>query len=55
MTVGVHEGDIDEDRHRLAAQLCIEAGADTSQIQRWIDTGRRRAAEITAMHRPASR
>jgi len=31
MTVGmIREGDIDEDQHLLAAQLCIEAGADTS-------------------------
>jgi hypothetical protein len=56
MAVGVHEGDMDEARHLLAAQLCIEAGADTSQIQRWIDAGRRRTAEIAAMRgQPAAR
>ena len=55
MTVGmIREGDTDEDRHLLAAELCIEAGADTSTIQRWIDAGRRRAAEIAAMRRPSS-
>jgi len=54
MTVGFNEGDMDEDRHVLAAQLCIEAGADTSQVQRWIDAGRR-AAEIAAMRRPSGR
>jgi hypothetical protein len=52
MEVGYYEGDPDEERHVLAAQLCIEAGADTSQIQHWIEQGRRRAREVTAMRRP---
>lgn len=34
MEVGLHEGDLDEERRLLAAQLCIEAGADQSQIPR---------------------
>jgi hypothetical protein len=33
-----------------AAQLCIEAGADTSLIPHWIDVGRNRAVEIAAKH-----
>jgi hypothetical protein len=32
-------------RHRLAAQLCILAGADASLIGRWIEIGRKRAAD----------
>src|SRR5215813_9069561 len=51
LEVGLHEGDLDEARHLLAAQLCIEAGADTSQITRWIDEGRRRARGIAAKHK----
>ena len=31
LEVGFHEGDLDEEHHILPAQLCIEAGADTSQ------------------------
>jgi hypothetical protein len=37
MEVGLHEGDLDEERRVLAAQLCIEARADESQIPRWIE------------------
>jgi hypothetical protein len=55
LEVGLHEGDLDEERRVLAAQLCIEAGADQSQIPRWIDEGRRRAREITARHQPVIR
>jgi hypothetical protein len=55
MAVGLHEGDLHEDRHLLAAQLCIEAGADTSQIPHWIDEGRRRAREIAAMRTASPR
>jgi hypothetical protein len=47
--VGFHEGELDEERRILAAQLCIEAGADTSQVERWIDEGRRRARDVAAM------
>lgn len=39
MEVGLHEGDLDEERRLLAAQLCIEASADTTQIPRWIEEG----------------
>jgi hypothetical protein len=53
MEVGLHEGDLDEERHVLAAQLCIEAGADQKQIPRWIEEGRRRAQEIEAARRRA--
>jgi hypothetical protein len=52
--VGIHEGDIDEDRYLRAAQLCIDAGADTSLIPHWIDVGRQRAREIAAKHRAGS-
>jgi hypothetical protein len=42
---------LDEGRYLRAAQLCIEAGADTSLIPRWIDVGRQRARGIAAKHR----
>jgi hypothetical protein len=48
MEVGLHEGDLDEDCRVLAAQLCIEAGADTSQVAQWIEEGRRRAHDIAS-------
>jgi hypothetical protein len=55
MTVGlIDEDDIDADQRLLAAQLCVEAGADTGQIQRWIDAGQRRAAEIAELRRLSS-
>jgi hypothetical protein len=50
LAVGTHEGDLDEGRYVRAAQLCIEAGADTSLIPHWIDVGRNRAVEIAAKH-----
>jgi len=53
LAVGVHEGDLDEERYLRAAQLCIDAGADTSLIPRWIDEGRSRARAGTSQ--PGSR
>ena len=52
--VGIHEGDLDEYSHLRAAQLCIEAGADTSPIPHWIDIGRQRARDIEATCRAGS-
>jgi ribosomal protein S14 len=49
-TVGLHEGDLDEERYRRAAQLCIDAGADTAMIPHWIEVGRQRAREIAEKH-----
>ena len=43
LAVGCHEGDLDEPRYLLAAQMCINAGADTGLIPHWIEEGRRRA------------
>jgi hypothetical protein len=51
LAVGIHEGDLDEDRYLRAAQLCIEAGADTSLVPHWIDIGRQRARNIAARRR----
>src|SRR3984893_17156755 len=48
LAIGCHEGDLDEAHHLRAAQLCIDAGADTSLIPRWIEEGRRRAAAAAA-------
>jgi hypothetical protein len=47
-TAGFHHGDPDEAHHLRAAQLCIDAGADTSQITRWTQEGHRRAASARA-------
>src|SRR5712691_9699952 len=44
IAAGFHCGRADEARYLRAAQLCIEAGADTGQVQRWAEEGRRRAA-----------
>jgi hypothetical protein len=44
VAVGFHAGEPGEALHLQAAQLCIDAGADTHQIPRWIEDGRRRAA-----------
>ena len=52
--VGIHEGDLDEDRYLREAQLCIEAGADTSHIPHWLDIGRQRARDLEAKHRARS-
>ena len=48
LAIGCHEGDLDEAHHLRAAQLCVNAGADTSLIPRWIEEGRRRAAAAAA-------
>jgi len=47
-TAGFHDGDPDEGHHLRAAQLCIDAGADTTQIARWTQEGHRRAAAARA-------
>lgn len=52
--VGAHEGDLDEERYLRAAQLCIEAGADTSLIPHWIDVGRQRTRDNCTKHRADS-
>jgi len=49
--LGIHEGDLDEDRYIRAAQICIEAGADTTLIPHWLDVGRRQARDIAAKYR----
>jgi len=48
LTAGFYGGHPDEDRHLRAAQLCIEAGADVSQVTRWTEEGHRRAAHARA-------
>lgn len=52
LLLGFHEGNPDESRARAAAHFCVEAAADTGQIMRWIEEGRRRAE--TARHPPFS-
>lgn len=44
LAIGFHDQDADAPVYLQIAQLCIEAGADTSLISRWIEEGRRRAA-----------
>jgi hypothetical protein len=41
--VGFHEGGLGEPKAKAAAALCIAAGADVGQIERWTAEGRRRA------------
>jgi hypothetical protein len=45
IAVGFHEGYVDEGQYLRAAQLCIEAGADTGLIPHWLEVGRRSARE----------
>ena len=40
---GSHQGELEEAHYLQAAQLCIDAGADTAQIDRWTAEGQRRA------------
>jgi hypothetical protein len=42
--VGAHAGEPDEALYLRAAQLCIDAGADQSQIPRWTREGHRQGA-----------
>ncbi len=44
LAVGFHGRDSDAPIYLQIAQLCIQAGADTALIPRWIAEGRRRAA-----------
>jgi hypothetical protein len=44
VTLGFHEGDLEEPRARAAAELCRLAGADEDLIPGWIAEGKRRAA-----------
>jgi hypothetical protein len=45
IAVGSHAGDPDEALYLRVAQLCIDAGADQSQIPRWTREAHRRAAQ----------
>lgn len=42
LAVGAHAGEPDEALYLRAAQLCIDAGADQSQIPRWTREAHRR-------------
>src|SRR5580698_458336 len=44
LTVGSHAGGPDEELYLRAAQLCIDAGADKSQVPHWALQTRPRAA-----------
>jgi hypothetical protein len=44
LAAGAHAGQPDEALYLRAAQLCIDAGADQSQIPRWTHLSRRPAA-----------
>jgi hypothetical protein len=46
LAIGFHDQDIDAPMYLQIAQLCIKAGADTALISRWIEEGRRRAADV---------
>jgi hypothetical protein len=43
--LGTSEGEPHEPRARNAADLCRAAGADPDLIPRWVEAGRRRAAQ----------
>ena len=46
---GTSEGELDEPLMRQAAGLCRKAGADLEAIPRWVEEGRRRAANARKM------
>jgi hypothetical protein len=52
LTVGLHENDSDAPIYLQIAQLCIQAGADTALMPRWIAEGRRRAAAAQQLPPP---
>jgi hypothetical protein len=52
LAVGLHEHDSDAPIYLQIAQLCIQAGADTALIPRWIAEGRRRAAAAQQLPPP---
>jgi hypothetical protein len=45
LLLGFHEGALEEPKAKAAAELCIKAGADETLIPRWIEEGRKRAAD----------
>jgi hypothetical protein len=49
---GLHENDSDAPIYLQIAQLCIQAGADTALMPRWIAEGRRRAAAAQQLPPP---
>ena len=49
LALGFGEGSQDAARYRQMAELCILAGADETLIERWVTTGRQRAAAARAM------
>jgi hypothetical protein len=49
---GAHDGDMDEAMHLRAAQLCVDAGADSAQIPQWAAEGHRRATAAVQARRP---
>lgn len=52
IAAGCHDGALDEARYLQVAQLCVDAGADASQIPRWTQEGHRRAAAARASRVP---
>jgi hypothetical protein len=52
ITAGAHAGDPDEATYLRAAQLLIDAGADTAQIDYWTGEGRRRAGQAARDRQP---
>jgi hypothetical protein len=43
--LGTSEGELHEPRARNAADFCRAAGADPALVSRWVEEGRRRAAQ----------
>lgn len=52
ITAGAHAGDPDEATYLRAAQLLIDAGADTARIDYWTGEGRRRASQASRDRQP---
>jgi hypothetical protein len=52
--IGFYSGRVEEAQARVAAELCIQAGADVYQMARWTEEGKRRAeaARLPPFSRP---
>ena len=49
LSLGFHEGGLDEPRAQAIARFCLAAGADQDLVPNWVEEGRRRAENARRM------